>query len=179
MLVGLNVDIIDCRNDVHVSYGGSIYSYGGPILYLCIQVCFYSCLLIWLESVHTWPRRIKKHRQKNTGKEPIQSTEEVQDEKTRVETVHSDLLSTHHLTKSFGSNVAVEDISFGIGEGEILALLGPNGAGKSTIVNMIRGILVPDEGTIILRGTDIVKNMRRGRKYLGGKISNEHSDMTC
>lgn len=171
MLVGLNVNVIDCRNNVHISYGGSIYAYGGPILYLCVQVCFYLGLLVWLESVHTLPTTIKRFLQRNTEKETVETVKEVTDEKTRAEAVESDLLRTLHLTKSFGSNVAVEDVSFGISEGEIFALLGPNGAGKSTIVNLIRGELVPDEGTIILRGTDIVKNMRSGRKYLGGTFA--------
>jgi len=170
MLVGLNVDVIDCRDNVPISYGGSIYAYGGPILYLCIQTCFYLWLLVWLESVHTFPNNIIRFLQQKTAPEHIDNSDEVKDEKTRVEEVESDLLRILHLTKSFGLNVAVEDVSFGVGEGEIFALLGPNGAGKSTIVNMIRGVQVPDEGTILLRDTDIVKNMRTGRKYLGGKF---------
>lgn len=172
MLVGLNVDVINCRNtvtNVPISHGGSIYAYGGPILYLIVQVCFYLWLLVWLESVHTIPGHIRRLR-KQTEKDHIATTEKVKDEETRVESVDSDLLRILRLTKSFGQNVAVEDVSFGIGKGEIFALLGPNGAGKSTIVNMIGGILIPDEGSIMLKGTDIVRNIRAGQKYLGGSV---------
>jgi ABC-type siderophore export system fused ATPase/permease subunit len=171
MLIGLNVDIVGCRNDSHISYGGSIYAYGGPILYLCIQVCFYLWLLLWLEGVHVFPAYLLNFRRKNTKHAHFHTSEEVEDEKTRVEKVESDLLRVLHVTKSFGMNVAVEDVSFGVSQGEILALLGPNGAGKSTIVNMIRGQLVPDKGMILLRGMDIVRNMRPTQKYLGGKFS--------
>lgn len=171
MLVGLNVDVVGCRNDSHISYGGSIYAYGGPILYLCIQVCFYLWLLLWIEGVHVLPAYLRNFRRKNTKRAHFQTSEEVEDEKARVEQVESDLLRILHVTKSFGLNIAVEDVSFGVSQGEILALLGPNGAGKSTIINMIRGQLVPDKGMILLRGTDIVKDMRPAQKYLGGKFS--------
>ena len=95
---------------------------------------------------------------------------EVEDEKNRVETSESDLLRVLHLTKIFGSNVAVDDISFGIGEGEILAFLGPNGAGKSTTINILRGELLPDHGRVLLQGIDMVNERRLGQKYLGGKL---------
>ncbi len=169
MLVGLNVDIVACRNNSHISRGSSIYAYGGPILYLCIQVCFYFWLLLWLEGVHVLPAYLRNFRRKRTERANFQTIEEVEHEKIRVEKVQSDLLRVLDVTKSFGLNVAVEDVSFGVSEGEILALLGPNGAGKSTIVNMIRGQLIPDKGTILLHGTNVVTNLRPALKYLGGK----------
>ena len=168
MLVGLNVDIVACRNNSHISHGGSIYAYGGPILYLCIQVCFYLWLLLWLEGVHVLPAYLRNFRRRGTVLADFQTVEEVEHEKIRVEKVQSDLLRVLDVTKRFGMNVAVEDVSFGVSEGEILALLGPNGAGKSTIVNMIRGQLIPDKGTILLRGTNVVTNLRPALKYLGG-----------
>lgn len=168
MLVGLNVDVVDCRDNVRVTYAGSIYAYGCPILYLCIQICFYLWLLLWLESVHTSPSFLVRRRQKATHEEAF-AEKEIVDEKTRVEREKSDPLRMLHLTKSFGRNIAVDDVSLGIGEGEILALLGPNGAGKSTIINMVRGELVPDKGELLLRGTDIVRNKRAACKYLGGE----------
>ena len=79
--------------------------------------------------------------------------------------------------RDFEETRAVDRVSFSIEQGEFVGFLGPNGAGKSTVVNMIRGLLVPDEGTILLRGTDIVKNMQSARKYLGGKICNTQSSM--
>lgn len=58
------------------------------------------------------------------------------------------MLRLTHLTKSFGSLTAVNDLSLEIQEGEIFGFLGPNGAGKSTVVNMATGRLGPDSGQI-------------------------------
>lgn len=59
-----------------------------------------------------------------------------------------------HLTKSFGNLKAVDDLSLEIFSGEILGFLGPNGAGKSTSINMICGLLKPDNGHVIIHGND-------------------------
>jgi branched-chain amino acid transport system ATP-binding protein len=65
------------------------------------------------------------------------------------------VLTISHLSKAFGGVRAVDDVSFGIGEGEFLALIGPNGAGKSTCFNMINGQLAPDAGEIRLKQRSI------------------------
>ena len=65
------------------------------------------------------------------------------------------VLEVIHLHKSFGGVRAVDDVSFSVAAGEILALIGPNGAGKSTCFNLLNGQLVPDRGTICLLGRDI------------------------
>ena len=57
--------------------------------------------------------------------------------------------------KRFGGFTAVNDVSFGVGEGEILGLIGPNGSGKSTIFNMLSGTLAPTAGSIRFRGQEI------------------------
>lgn len=59
------------------------------------------------------------------------------------------MLKISHLTKSFDSLKAVDDISFEVKEGEIFGFLGPNGAGKTTAISMISGLLKPDAGKII------------------------------
>jgi len=66
------------------------------------------------------------------------------------------LLHVQGLGKSFGGNRAVDDISFDLAAGELLALIGPNGAGKSTTFNMLNGQLKPDTGTITLEGQSIL-----------------------
>lgn len=66
------------------------------------------------------------------------------------------LLSVAHLRKSFGGVHAVDDVSFELHSGELLALIGPNGAGKSTCFNLINGQLKPDSGQIVLDGQSIV-----------------------
>jgi branched-chain amino acid transport system ATP-binding protein len=66
----------------------------------------------------------------------------------------SQLLSVHHLCKSFGGLEAVSDLSFNVAEGEILGIIGPNGAGKTTAVNLISGVIVPSSGRVTLSGRD-------------------------
>ncbi|MGA2991996.1 MAG: ABC transporter ATP-binding protein [Candidatus Korobacteraceae bacterium] len=65
------------------------------------------------------------------------------------------LLEVRGISKSFGGLRAVRDVSFSIGEGEIVGLIGPNGAGKTTLFNLINGVFKPDSGSISLAGADI------------------------
>jgi len=65
------------------------------------------------------------------------------------------LLRVERVSKAFEGVDAVDDVSFAVAPGEILALIGPNGAGKSTCFNMINGQLVPDRGSILLAGERI------------------------
>lgn len=74
------------------------------------------------------------------------------EEKTRGD---ENILELANVRKLFGGLVAVDDVSFGIGKGEIVGLIGPNGAGKSTIVNMIMGVYTIDAGRIFYDGQDI------------------------
>jgi ABC-type branched-subunit amino acid transport system ATPase component len=67
----------------------------------------------------------------------------------------SALLEVDGLTKRFGGLVAVKEIGFSIGAGEILGLIGPNGSGKSTVMKCIMGIERPNAGTVKLSGTDV------------------------
>lgn len=66
------------------------------------------------------------------------------------------LLTVQGLGKSFGGNRAVDDVSFSVAPGELLALIGPNGAGKSTTFNMVNGQLTPDSGSIRLDGQELI-----------------------
>jgi ABC-2 type transport system ATP-binding protein len=60
-----------------------------------------------------------------------------------------------HLTKRFGTQIAVEDLSFEVPAGQIVGFLGPNGAGKSTTLKMLTGMLEPSEGTATVCGFDL------------------------
>jgi len=65
------------------------------------------------------------------------------------------MVEVSHLMKSFGTFIAVNDISFSVNKGEVLGFLGPNGAGKSTTMKMITGFLTPDQGTVVVAGNNI------------------------
>jgi len=66
------------------------------------------------------------------------------------------LLQVRGLRKLFGGNAAVDDVSFDLEPGEVLALIGPNGAGKSTTFNMVNGQLRPDAGSVLFEGQDLI-----------------------
>ncbi len=61
------------------------------------------------------------------------------------------VLTVEHLTMRFGGLVAINDLSFNVGRGDITALIGPNGAGKTTVFNCVTGFYKPTEGRIIMR----------------------------
>ncbi len=71
------------------------------------------------------------------------------------------------IRRSVKEVVAVEDISFDIKEGELFGLLGPNGAGKTTTVKVLATLLIPDAGTVRVKGLDIVKDANEVRKHIG------------
>ena len=64
------------------------------------------------------------------------------------------MIEVSHLTKRFGHVVAVDDISFAAGDGEVTGLLGPNGAGKTTALRMLYGLMKPDLGAVRVDGID-------------------------
>ena len=79
----------------------------------------------------------------------------------------NDLLVVKDLTRSFGSLVAVNNLSFEVHKGEILGIIGPNGSGKTTVFNLLTGILKPDAGNIVLDGKDIT-NLSAARRCRTG-----------
>ena len=67
----------------------------------------------------------------------------------------SPLLTVSKVTRRFGGLVAVKDVSFEVGAGEIVGILGPNGAGKTTLFNVITGFIPPSEGEVLFGGASI------------------------
>jgi ABC-2 type transport system ATP-binding protein len=67
------------------------------------------------------------------------------------------VLSVSSLRKQYGTTVAVDNIAFTVGAGEIVGLLGPNGAGKTTTLNMILGVLEPTSGEIHIEGINLAR----------------------
>ena len=76
-------------------------------------------------------------------------------------------IEVKHLTKFFGEQAAVNDISFEIGKGEIVAFLGPNGAGKSTTMKMITGYIPASSGSIKVNGITVDVDDLETRKIIG------------
>ncbi|MGQ9603564.1 MAG: ABC transporter ATP-binding protein [bacterium] len=77
------------------------------------------------------------------------------------------MIEVTNLTKKFGRTVAVDNISFDVGKGEVLGFLGPNGAGKTTTMRMLTCYLIPDSGTAKLAGYDILENPVEVRERVG------------
>ncbi len=73
------------------------------------------------------------------------------------------------LSRSFGGNRAVNDVSFSVGKGEIVGMIGPNGAGKTTLFDLISGYVTADDGRVLLDGRDISTDSAtvRARQGLG------------
>jgi len=77
------------------------------------------------------------------------------------------LLEVSNVSKSFGSLVAVRDVSLAVAPGELRAVIGPNGAGKTTFFNLISGLFAPSAGTIVFDGQDITRLVPHRRVALG------------
>jgi len=73
----------------------------------------------------------------------------------------------HHLTKIYGRQQAVNNISFSVREGEIVGFLGPNGAGKSTTMKIATGYLPPTSGEVIVAGFDVTARPMEAKKNTG------------
>jgi len=72
------------------------------------------------------------------------------------------LLDVGHVTLRFGGIVAVDDVSFDVGEGEIVGLIGPNGAGKTSMFNLITRLYKPDDGEIEFDGQSLLRTPAHG-----------------
>jgi len=72
-----------------------------------------------------------------------------------------------NLTKTYGDQVVLDNISFEVGKSEILGFLGPNGAGKTTTMRIITGSLFPDSGEVNVSGLDVFKDIEEVKKKVG------------
>jgi ABC-2 type transport system ATP-binding protein len=72
-----------------------------------------------------------------------------------------------HISKRYGRTLALDDVSFPVGRGDVFALLGPNGAGKTTLLHILCTILRPDSGTARIDGIDVLKDPLGARRSLG------------
>jgi ABC-2 type transport system ATP-binding protein len=90
------------------------------------------------------------------------------------------LITVENLTKAFGPKLAVNDVSFSVGRGEVLGFLGPNGAGKSTTMRMITGFIPPTSGKAVVGGHDVVEDPIGVKRLIGYLPENApgYADMT-
>ena len=77
------------------------------------------------------------------------------------------MLDIRHLRKSFGTHVAVDDVSFSLERGQLVGLLGPNGAGKTTTVSMIAGLITPDAGDVLVAGARLEGDTDPKKRQIG------------
>ena len=77
------------------------------------------------------------------------------------------MIEVEHLTKYYGDFIAIEDVTFDVKTGEVVAFLGPNGSGKTTTMRILTGFLPPSEGTARIDGYDILKNSLEARRQIG------------
>ena len=77
------------------------------------------------------------------------------------------MIEVESLSRRYGSQLAVNDVSFRVEPGEIVGFLGPNGAGKTTTLRMLTGYLAPTSGTIRIDGIDAVRSSIQARERLG------------
>lgn len=165
LMVALNVFSTTCDGFALRSDPGSMKAYGGPLVYLIAQCIFWFSMVVWSESTDG---------KFQTGRPEI--SPEVDDPEVAAELVRvdgpgkeTDGLRVEHLTKAFGKTTAVDNVTFGIGRGEVFALLGPNGAGKSTTISLIRGDIAPSRrgGDVFVENASVTKNRPAARANLG------------
>jgi ABC-2 type transport system ATP-binding protein len=77
------------------------------------------------------------------------------------------LIDVEHLSKWYGRHRAVDDVTFSVGRGEVVALLGPNGSGKSTLMRCLIGFFPPTSGQVRVGGTDVAERPVVARRQIG------------
>lgn len=171
-LLSLNSFSVLCDGNRIPSYPGMLRVYGGPILYLVVQAILLFIALVWWDSGYRPPflnrdKSRQQHSEENVENIPPAIAAEI----ARAEQ-SKDSLRALHLHKQFGSNHAVNDITFGIPQGQVFALLGPNGAGKSSTISLIRGDIHPTThfnggGDVLIEDMSIVRKRAAARGNLG------------
>ncbi|WP_407644180.1 ABC transporter ATP-binding protein [Falsibacillus albus] len=80
------------------------------------------------------------------------------------------IIQVKHLVKKYGAFTAVKGIDFNVHKGEVFGVLGPNGAGKTTTLEMLVGLRKPDEGTGIIGGFDISRDIKKVKEVIGVQL---------
>ncbi|ANB15377.1 ATP-binding cassette multidrug transporter PDR5 [Sugiyamaella lignohabitans] len=178
LFVCLNLFGVICHQNGsgRISYLGDIVAYGGPILYMILQIFVLFFALLWWESGKF---RINL-KSKNSaalskfGETYEGTTADVSKETDFVDQypeTYEDGLRLSHVHRVFGgkksTNHVLNDVTFGVRNGECFVLLGPNGAGKTTTFNMIRGEISATSGDIYVNGVSVSHDRSEARSRLG------------
>ncbi|PWU25257.1 MAG: sugar ABC transporter ATP-binding protein [Candidatus Rokuibacteriota bacterium] len=94
---------------------------------------------------------------------------------TAASTARTPILEVDHVSKYFGSVIALKDISTDVGSGEVICILGDNGAGKSTLIKILSGVHRPDEGRYLVDGEDA--DFSSPREARGRGIATVYQDL--
>lgn len=89
---------------------------------------------------------------------------------TRIDTIPADgttAVTVRGLVKHYGATKALDGVDLDVREGTVLGVLGPNGAGKTTLVRCLSTLILPDAGTAVVAGFDVVKQPRQLRRTIG------------
>jgi ATP-binding cassette, subfamily A (ABC1), member 3 len=171
LFLALNLFSTSCVGFELATNPGGFLQYGGPIMYLIVQSVILFAVLLIADSGSFGATLAQLWQQRARPDSGNVSDEEVANELARVTSNQdgNDGLRVMHVTKSFGKNTAVDNVTFGIKRGEVFALLGPNGAGKSTTISMIRGDLQPSRngGDIFVEDKSVFRNLSAARSHLG------------
>ncbi|WHY88824.1 ABC transporter ATP-binding protein [Neobacillus novalis] len=81
-----------------------------------------------------------------------------------------EIIQVINLVKTYGNFTAVKGVEFQVHKGEVFGLLGPNGAGKTTTLEMLVGLRKPDQGTAIVGGFDITKELKKVKEVIGVQL---------
>ncbi|TGO49071.1 hypothetical protein BOTNAR_0445g00010 [Botryotinia narcissicola] len=157
--------------------------YGGVYINLILQVMFCSFVLKFIETGSSaWFLKLLPKRKMPATPAQLDFGIEGRESPNFAPTAEHDddiplkplkgkssatVLVLSKITKFFKSLLAVQEISFNISTNETLALLGANGAGKTTTINMIRGLLSPDHGTITIDGINVIASPQQARIHTG------------
>lgn len=78
-----------------------------------------------------------------------------------------DIITTSHLTKNYGKNRGITDLTLSVSKGDFFGFIGPNGAGKSTTIRLLLGLIRPTSGNAHVCGMDVSRNRRRILEHIG------------
>ncbi|KAJ6506519.1 hypothetical protein C8R45DRAFT_969887 [Mycena sanguinolenta] len=141
--------------------------FGGPILYLVVQSAIALTILFWVDSVSVHFQRLRRALQEIELPEIQRPSKEDVDLEAAAASEPQNLLQILDATKAYGSNTAVDNLTFGVAPDSVFCMVGPNGAGKTTSINMMSGNVIPDRGDVFINKASVVTDARKARISLG------------